>query len=64
MPLYLVLLAVAIAEIVVRDRLRVPEGRRTDPVRIALAVMLAVIGVSSLWTGQATCPTPRLSPTR
>jgi O-antigen ligase len=50
-PLYLVLLAVAIAELVVRDRLRVPEGRRTDPVRIALAVMLAVIGVSSLWTG-------------
>jgi O-antigen ligase len=50
-PLYLVLLAVAIAELVVRDRLRVPEGRRTDPVRIALAVMVAVIGLSALWAG-------------
>ena len=50
-PLYLVLLAVAIAEVVVRDRLRVPKERRTDPVRIALAVMIAVIAVSALWTG-------------
>ena len=51
-PLYLVLLAVAIAEMVVRDRLRLPAGWRPDPVRIALAVMIAVIGVSSLWAAR------------
>jgi O-antigen ligase len=51
-PLYLILLAVAIAEMVVRDRLRLPSGWRPDPVRVALAVMIAVVGVSSLWTGQ------------
>ena len=51
-PLYLVLLAVVLAEMVVRDRLRLPEGWRPDPVRIALAVMIAIIGVSSLWAAQ------------
>ena len=58
-PLYLILLAVAIAEIVVRDRLRLPEGWRPDPVRIALAVMIAVVGVSSLWVGQNYAPHPK-----
>ncbi len=48
-PLYLVLLAVAIAELLVRDRLRVPDERRRDPVRLALAAMIAVIGCSALW---------------
>ena len=55
-PLYVVLLAVAIAEMVVRDRLALPEGWRPDPVRIALAVMIAVVGVSSLWVGQTYAP--------
>ncbi len=55
-PLYLILLAVAIAEIVVRKRLLVPEGWRPDPVRIALALMIAVVGVSSLWVGQNYAP--------
>ena len=51
-PLYLVLLAVVLAEMVVRDRLRLPDDWRPDPVRIALAVMIAIIGVSSLWAAQ------------
>jgi hypothetical protein len=55
-PLYLVLLAVTIAEMVVRDRLRLPAGWRPDPVRIALAVMIAVVGISSLWVGQHYAP--------
>ncbi len=50
-PLYLVLLAVAIAELLVRDRLRVPDERRRDPLRLAFAVMIAVIGLSTLWIG-------------
>jgi len=58
-PLYLILLAVAIAEVVVRDRLRVPRERRTDPVRVALAVMIAVIGVSALWTGHGYVSDPK-----
>ena len=55
-PLYVILLAVAIAEMVVRDRLRLPEGWRPDPVRIALAVMIAVVGVSALWVGRDYAP--------
>ena len=55
-PLYLLLIAVAIAEMVVRDRLALPEGWRPDPVRIALAVMIAVVGLSSLWVGQNYAP--------
>ena len=55
-PLYLVLLAITIAELVVRDRLRLSEGWRPDPVRIALAVMIAVVGISSLWVGQHYAP--------
>jgi len=51
-PLYLLLIAVAIAEMVVRDRLVLPADWRPDPVRIALAVMIAVVGLSSLWVGQ------------
>jgi O-antigen ligase len=55
-PLYLVLLAIAIAEMVVRDRLALPKDWRPDPVRIALAVMIAVIGVSALWAGRHYAP--------
>jgi O-antigen ligase len=55
-PLYLLLIAVAIAEMVVRDRLVLPDGWRPDPVRIALAVMIAVVGLSSLWVGQNYAP--------
>ena len=55
-PLYLLLIAIAIAEMVVRDRLALPDGWRPDPVRLALAVMIAVIGLSSLWVGQNYAP--------
>ncbi len=58
-PLYLLLIAIAIAEMVVRDRLALPAGWRPDPVRIALAVMIAVIGLSSLWVGQNYAPHPK-----
>ncbi len=58
-PLYLLLIAVAIAEMVVRDRLRLPDGWRPDPVRIALAAMIAVMGLSSLWVGQNYAPHTR-----
>ena len=51
-PLYFLLLAIAIAELVVRDRLVLPDDWRPDPIRIALAVMIAVCGVSALWVGQ------------
>ena len=50
-PLYMVLIAVAIAELLVRDRLRVPAERPRDPLRLAFAVMMAVIGLSMLWIG-------------
>ena len=63
-PLYVVLLAIALAEMVIRDRLTLPEGWRPDPVRVALAVMIAVVGVSALWVGQRYAPgTRRRSPT-
>jgi len=55
-PLYLVLLAVGIAEVVVRDRLLVSRNWRPDPVRVALAIMIAVMGVSSLWVGLKYAP--------
>jgi O-antigen ligase len=55
-PLYLLLIAIAIAEMVVRDRLALPDGWRPDPVRLALAVMIAVVGLSSLWVGQNYAP--------
>jgi O-antigen ligase len=58
-PLYLVLLAIAIAEILVRDRLRLPEGWRPEPVRIALAALIAVIGISALWVGLRYAPHPK-----
>jgi len=51
-PLYFLLLAIAVAEFIVRDRLTLPADWRLDPVRIALAVMIAVVGVSALWVGQ------------
>jgi len=50
-PLYLALLAVAVAELLVRDRLRVPDERRRDPLRLAFAAMIAVIAASTLWIG-------------
>ena len=50
-PLYLLTLAIALAEIVVRDRLAVPDGFRRDPTRLALAAVIAVSGVSVLWVG-------------
>jgi O-antigen ligase len=55
-PLYLLLIAVTIAEMVVRDRLTLPDDWRPDPVRVALAVMIAVVGLSSLWVGQNYAP--------
>ncbi len=58
-PLYVVLLAIALAEMVIRDRLTLPEGWRPDPVRVALAVMIAVVGVSALWVGQRYAPHPK-----
>jgi O-antigen ligase len=55
-PLYLLTLAMALAEIVVRDGLALPTGFRRDPARVALAIMITVLGVSSLWTGIAYAP--------
>ena len=56
LPLYLLTFAMALAEIVFRDRLALPPGFRRDPTRVALAVMIAVLGVSSLWVGYAYAP--------
>ncbi len=50
-PFYLVILAVTLAELVVRDRLRQPPEERVDPVRIALAVIIALGVVSTWWVG-------------
>jgi putative inorganic carbon (HCO3(-)) transporter len=50
-PLYLVTVAVLISELVVRDRLRPPEGPQREPLRIALAVVIALGGLSTLWAG-------------
>ena len=55
-PLYLLTLAMALAEIVCRDRLALSPGFRRDPTRIALACMIAILGVSSLWVGVAYAP--------
>ncbi|HJW76102.1 MAG TPA: O-antigen ligase family protein [Thermoleophilia bacterium] len=55
-PLYIVTLAVAIAEFGVRDRLRLYEWFRRDPTRVALAVVVAVAGVAALWTGLSYAP--------
>lgn len=49
-PLYLVIIATLIAEVVLRDRLR-PSPQPRDPLRTSLAVLIAVVGASSLWAG-------------
>jgi putative inorganic carbon (HCO3(-)) transporter len=51
LPLYIVTLAVAIAEFGVRDRLRLYGWFHRDPTRVALAAVIAVAGVTALWTG-------------
>jgi O-antigen ligase len=50
-PLYIVTLGVAIAEIVVRDRLHLYTWFRREPTRVALAVVVGVAGVAAMWTG-------------
>jgi O-antigen ligase len=61
-PLYLTVLAVLIAEVVVRDRLRPPAAagpaeagggllRARDPLRLALAAFVALAGMSVFWAG-------------
>jgi len=55
-PLYTLTLAVAIAEIVVRDRLRLYPWFRRDPTRIALAAVAAVAGVAAMWVGLSYAP--------
>ena len=55
-PLYLLTLAMALAEIVFRDRLALSPRFKRDPTRVALAIMIAVLGVSSLWVGISYAP--------
>jgi O-antigen ligase len=55
-PLYTLALGVAIAEIVVRDRLRLYAWFRRDPARLALAAVIAVAGVSAMWVGLSYAP--------
>jgi O-antigen ligase len=50
-PLYTLTLGVAIAEVVVRDRLHLYAWFRRDPTRVALAAVTAVAGVAAMWTG-------------
>jgi len=58
LPLYFGTLAVLIAEVVIRDRLR-PEAaglpaaldRPRDPLRLSLAVFMALAGLSVFWAG-------------
>ena len=50
-PLYLVILALLIAEVVVRDRLAPPEGAHRDHLRVALAAFIGLAGLSVLWGG-------------
>jgi O-antigen ligase len=62
LPLYLTGLAVLIAEVVVGDRQRAPRAvappgaagslfRTRDPLRVALAVFIALAGLSVFWAG-------------
>jgi putative inorganic carbon (hco3(-)) transporter len=62
LPLYLMGLAVLIAEVVVRDRLRAPQTpapqsaaggllRTRDQLRLALAAFIALAGLSVFWAG-------------
>ena len=50
-PLYLTALAILLAEVVLRDRLRWPDDLPRDPARYALAAVIAVAGVTTLWVG-------------
>jgi putative inorganic carbon (HCO3(-)) transporter len=50
-PLYVLVVAVLIAEVVLRDRLRPPDPGGREPLRLALTAVIAVAGVSSLWVG-------------
>ncbi len=55
-PLYILTLGVAIAEVVVRDRLHLYAWFARDPTRVALAVVTAVAGVATLWAGLSYAP--------
>ena len=55
-PLYLVTAAVLGAEVMLRDRLRPPATAPREPLRVALAVFIAVVGVSALWAGLSYAP--------
>jgi putative inorganic carbon (HCO3(-)) transporter len=50
-PFYMLVLAVLIAEVVVRDRLAPPAGAGRDHLRLALAAFIALAGVSTTWAG-------------
>jgi putative inorganic carbon (hco3(-)) transporter len=50
-PFYLVVLAVLIAEVVLRDRLAPPAGAGRDHMRLALAAFVAMAGLSATWAG-------------
>lgn len=56
-PLYLCILAVLIAEVVVRDRLRPPPATSRDSARVTLAILIGLVGVSALWAGLDHAPT-------
>jgi len=51
LPLYVLVLAVLIAEVLVRDRLAPPAGAGRDHLRLALAGFILIAGLSSLWAG-------------
>lgn len=50
-PLYVAIVAILIAEVVVRDRLHPPAGRSRDPLRISLAALIVLCGISVFWVG-------------
>ena len=50
-PFYMVVLAVLIAEVVLRDRLAPPAGAGRDHLRLALAAFIAMGGISATWAG-------------
>ena len=56
LPLYALTLAMALAEIVFRDRLALPPGFDRSPTRLALTAMIAVLSVSALWAGLRYAP--------
>jgi len=51
LPLYFTALAIVLAEVVVRDRLRWPADLPRDWVRVALAIFMAIAGLTTLWVG-------------